>query len=60
MSILKQNENSMELPVKITLYQGMPKAEKMELIIQKAVELGASRIVPVMTRRVIVKLDEKK
>ena len=60
LSILKQNENSMELPVKITLYQGMPKAEKMELIIQKAVELGASRIVPVMTRRVIVKLDEKK
>lgn len=60
LSILKQNEDSMELPVEITLYQGMPKAEKMELIIQKAVELGASRIVPVMTRRVIVKLDEKK
>lgn len=49
-----------ELPTEITLYQGFPKADKMELIIQKAVELGAVRIVPVMTKRTIVKLDEKK
>lgn len=51
---------SKELPTKITLYQGFPKSDKLELIIQKAVELGAVRIVPVMTKRSIVKLDEKK
>ncbi len=53
-------DNASELPVEITLYQGMPKADKMEFIIQKAVELGASRIVPVMTKRTVVKLDPKK
>lgn len=49
-----------ELPVKMTLFQGLPKADKMELIIQKAVELGAYEIIPVVTKRTIVKLDEKK
>lgn len=44
---------------KITLYQGLPKADKMELIIQKCVELGIDRIVPVSTERAIVKLDKK-
>ncbi len=51
---------SRELPVKITLFQGLPKGDKMELIIQKAVELGACEIVPVMTKRSVVKLDVKK
>ena len=45
-----------ELPCRITLYQGLPKGDKMELIIQKAVELGAYRIVPVETARAVVKL----
>ena len=36
-----------ELPVKITLYQGLPKGDKMEMIVQKAVELGVAEIVPV-------------
>lgn len=49
-----------ELPVNITLYQGLPKGDKMEMIIQKAVELGASRIVPVAMKRCVVKLDAKK
>ena len=49
-----------ELPCEIVLYQGLPKADKMELIIQKAVELGATRIVPVETKRSVVKLDAKK
>ena len=53
-------EDAVELPVRITLYQGLPKADKMELIIQKAVELGAFRIVPVATKRAVVKLDAKK
>ena len=38
---------STEATLRITLYQGLPKAEKMELIVQKAVELGAARVVPV-------------
>ncbi|MBR1471563.1 MAG: 16S rRNA (uracil(1498)-N(3))-methyltransferase [Lachnospiraceae bacterium] len=53
-------EDGVELPVRITLFQGLPKADKMELIIQKAVELGAYEIVPVATARSVVKLDEKK
>ncbi len=53
-------DSAAELPTEITLYQGFPKGDKLELIIQKAVELGAARIVPVMTKRSIVKLDEKK
>ncbi len=53
-------EDQLELPSQITLYQGLPKADKMEFIIQKAVELGAVRIVPVETRRAVVKLDAKK
>lgn len=52
--------DGIELPVKITLFQGLPKADKMELIIQKAVELGVSEIVPVETKRAVVKLDAKK
>jgi len=53
-------EDGMELPSRIYLLQGLPKADKMELIIQKAVELGAYQIVPVATHRSVVKLDEKK
>lgn len=49
-----------ELPVELVLFQGFPKGDKMELIIQKAVELGAKKIVPIMTKRSVVKLDEKK
>lgn len=52
--------NARELPAKITLFQGYPKGDKMETIIQKAVELGVYEIVPVMMKRSIVKLDEKK
>ena len=49
-----------ELPVKITLYQGLPKGDKMEMIVQKAVELGVAEIVPVAMKRCVVKLDAKK
>lgn len=58
--ILRCIEETSELPCEITLYQGLPKADKMEWIIQKAVELGVSRIVPVSTKHCVVKLDEKK
>lgn len=49
-----------ELPVKLRLFQGVPKADKFELIIQKSVELGAAEIIPVMMERTVVKLDDKK
>ena len=50
----------MELSSKVYLFQGLPKADKMELIIQKAVELGVYEIVPVAAKRCVVKLDDKK
>ena len=53
-------EADVELPVKIYIFQGLPKADKMELIIQKAVELGAAEIIPVEMRRCVVKLDGSK
>lgn len=53
-------EEGRELPSRIYLFQGLPKADKMELIIQKAVELGAYTIIPVAMQRSVVRLDEKK
>lgn len=53
-------DNNAELPTRITLFQGMPKSDKLELIIQKAVELGVFSIVPVITKRTVVKLEPKK
>lgn len=53
-------EEGLELPSRVYLFQGLPKADKMELIIQKAVELGVYEIIPVAMRRSVVKLDEKK
>ncbi len=49
-----------ELPSKLYLFQGLPKSDKMELIIQKATELGVHEVVPVGTARTGVRLDEKK
>lgn len=53
-------EDGMELPAEIYLFQGLPKGDKMELIIQKAVELGIHEIIPVSMNRCVVRLDEKK
>ena len=53
-------EDKVELPARVYLFQALPKADKMEWIIQKAVELGVYRIIPVAARRCVVKLDEKK
>ena len=58
--ILPEPVEDTELPVEVTLYQGLPKGDKMEFIIQKCVELGVSRIVPVEMARSVVKLDKKK
>ncbi len=53
-------EDGVELPSKVYLFQGIPKGDKMELIIQKTVELGVYEIIPVAMKRCVVKLDEKK
>lgn len=53
-------EDALELPSKVYLFQGLPKSDKMELIIQKAVELGVYEVVPMATKRAVVKLDAKK
>lgn len=58
--ILYAQEPDYELPNRIYLFQGLPKADKMELIIQKAVELGACAVIPVEMKRCVVKLDAKK
>ena len=49
-----------ELPVRVILFQGLPKSDKMEWIIQKAVELGVTDIVPVSMKRCVMRLDPKK
>ena len=49
-----------ELPAKIYLFQGIPKGERMETVIEKAVELGVYEIIPVAMKYCVVKLDEKK
>ncbi len=51
-------EADSELPVKIYLFQALPKKDKLELIIQKAVELGVSQIIPVSCKRSVVKLED--
>ena len=53
-------EDSVELPVKVYLFQGLSKGDKMELVIQKAVELGVHAVIPVAAKRCVVRLDEKK
>ena len=56
--ILKELKSE-EDKIKIDIYQGLPKSDKMELIIQKSVELGANAIIPVEMKRCVVKIDSK-
>ena len=60
LQVEKVQETGTELPTKITLFQGLPKKDKMEFIIQKAVELGVYEIIPVAMKNCVVKLDAKK
>ena len=53
-------EDGVELPSKVYLFQGLPKGDKMEFIIQKMVELGVYEIIPVAMKRCVVRLDDKK
>jgi 16S rRNA (uracil1498-N3)-methyltransferase len=57
--IISRINETTESNVHITLFQGIPKFEKMELIIQKNTEVGIKSIVPVIMERTVVKLDEK-
>jgi len=58
--IEEENYQNTELPVRFYLFQGLPKGDKLELIIQKTVELGVAGIIPVEMNRCVMKLDEKK
>lgn len=58
--VLERTPSAGEPELKVTLFQGIPKGDKLEFVIQKAVELGVTQIVPVQTRRCIVKVDAKK
>lgn len=57
--VLERAEDT-EPSLKITLFQGLPKGDKMEQVIQKSVELGVSEIIPVAMKNCVVKLDEKR
>lgn len=58
--ILEMNDTKTELNTKIYLFQGLPKKDKMELIIQKAVELGVHEVIPVSMKRCVAKIEDKK
>lgn len=58
--ILNEDAASTELPSKIYLFQGIPKGDRMETVIEKAVELGVYEIIPVAMKYCVVKLDAKK
>lgn len=58
-NIIEKLENNTESNVKVTIFQGLPKADKLELVIQKSVELGAYNITPLQMKRCVVKLNEK-
>lgn len=57
--IISEKQNVSESKVEITIFQGLPKVDKMELIIQKSVELGVNKIIPVDMKRCVVKLKDK-
>lgn len=57
--VLEQRKNEAEPSVNVTLFQCLPKGDKMDFIVQKAVELGAVRVVPVLSKRCVSRPDEK-
>ncbi len=58
--IIEENYRDTELPIKLYLFQGLPKSDKLELIIQKTVELGVFSVIPVQMNRCVVKIEDKK
>ena len=59
LKILRKEKSKTEPDVNVTIYQAMPKLDKLETIVQKCVELGAVKIVPILTKRCISRPDEK-
>lgn len=59
LDLIEKHRCAAEPNVEVTLFQAVPKLDKLEFIIQKSVELGVSRIVPVLTRRCVSRPDEK-
>lgn len=57
--ILREIDKDVESSIKVTIFQGLPKSDKMELIIQKSVELGVNDITPLAVKRCVVKLNDK-
>lgn len=57
LAVLQQKPSATEPTVRVVLYQGLPKSDKMDYIVQKSVELGVSRIVPVITHRCVSRPD---
>ena len=60
LDVFRELDQDTELPSRIWLFQGLPKGDKMETIVQKSVELGVYAVVPFAAKRSVVKLDEKK
>ncbi len=58
--VLEELENTAESPLFLNLVQGIPKGDKLELIIQKATELGVRRIYPIVTERTVVRIPEER
>lgn len=59
-TVLNKKDKQVELPIEVTVIQGLPKLDKMDLIIQKGTELGAKSFIPWNAKRSVVKYDEKK
>ena len=58
-ALLREALPDNEAELRVTVYQGLPKADKLELVVQKLTELGAARLVPVKMERCVVKLNDK-
>ena len=58
-ALLREELSDNEAELRVTVYQGLPKADKLELVVQKLTELGAARLVPVKMERSVVKLNDK-
>ncbi|WP_428909176.1 16S rRNA (uracil(1498)-N(3))-methyltransferase [Niallia sp. Krafla_26] len=58
--VVQWMKESVELPIDVTIVSGLPKGDKLDLIIQKGTELGAYKFIPFIAARSIVKWDEKK
>lgn len=58
-SVIKESDKTREAGINVSLYQCIPKSSKMETIVQKNVEIGVNRIIPVISYRTIVKISEQ-